>query len=184
MRRSHNAIHRKTKTVQKSLRPYSRKPWASRDVDDLLFHCLFCSLYCCNSHSNAETMCDVRVFVPAFLHLSICLARTIGAGYDTECGLLCVHTTAFLLHDCISSATSFSLLRFSASALALDSRAAAATSSISACNISSVGSSVEVSRYRLWMSVIRLYFSCFRGKSRKIYWNKHLPLPQIKYFLT
>ena len=71
MRRSHNAIHRKTETVQKSLRPYSRKPWASRDVDGLLFHCSLSSLYCCSSHSNAETMCGVRVFVPAFLHLSI-----------------------------------------------------------------------------------------------------------------
>ena len=50
--------------------------------------------------------------------------------------------------------TSEKRLCFSAFALALDSRAALATSSIKACNISSVGSSIEVRRYFLCTSVI------------------------------
>jgi hypothetical protein len=47
--------------------------------------------------------------------------------------------------------------------LALDSLAASATSSISSRSMSSVGSSIDVSRYVLLLSVIIFVFFCCKG---------------------
>ena len=52
------------------------------------------------------------------------LARTIRTCDNAECGFSCSHIATLRFHSFISSATVWSLLRFSASAFAFDSRAA------------------------------------------------------------
>jgi len=60
------------------------------------------------------------------------LTRSVGTSDDAECGSSCCHIAMLRFHSFISSATVWSLLRFSASAFAFDSRAAWATFSIRA----------------------------------------------------